>query len=587
MSFRSHLQARRHRWGTFGLPCSIVTEAPSFVTCSVARRVCVCLTSHSCFALFVLHASSGDGAGAIGDGAGGVGATGDGAGGAGATGDGAGGVGATRLAGNSRVEGHDGVEHESKELNALLCNLEAEIATIQPERRYRPRTCSASDEQADIRRELASSLATGYDDGGGDEYNALAEDMEIGSHTPEETAAKEAGGAHGVVLPDEVDLMSWRNIAANLAEMDEVGEGNETAAPLQGGGSIVTEVAIDNSAVDDVVAMGEKLSGRTARRRSIHKGGLKDLVTAPRRMEELRSISAGTGGTSRFLMLGQRVKQRDARRLVAEINEVQGCWSVDTGGMNSVQRTRTLDHTCPIFVRREDQEFGGGKDAERCPFHVRIAKLEGLRSRRKNAEATGGYASASSESSLGGEHPPAARKKARAEEVESHSHGVDLFANDTVEVGGDAVVTHAKLVHTCCAGARGTPSLSLSPPFCASARLPPPTYAEAPTVCFLGQLSKQGGMVIDGAGKARRARRSAYDKHLIMAIVRPLARSGVLDLNSSSAVKGAQQELSHYLRPGNLYEDRVQLATAAVLGLRREVSVDDTHSVPFAQVLAL
>ena len=61
--------------------------------------------------MFVLHASSGDGAGAIGDGAGGVGATGDGAGGAGATGDGAGGVGATRLAGNSRVEGHDGVEH--------------------------------------------------------------------------------------------------------------------------------------------------------------------------------------------------------------------------------------------------------------------------------------------------------------------------------------------------------------------------------------------------------------------------------------------------------------------------------------------
>ena len=185
----------------------------------------------------MLHASSGDGAGA--------------------TCDGAGGVGATRLAGNSRVEGHDGVEHESKELNALLCNLEAEIATIQPERRYKPRTYSASDEQADIRRELASSLATGYDDGGGDEYNALAEDMEIGNHTPEETAAKEAGGAHGVVLPDEVDLMSWRNIAANLAEMDEDGEGNETAAALQGGGSGETEVAIDNSAVDDVVAMGE------------------------------------------------------------------------------------------------------------------------------------------------------------------------------------------------------------------------------------------------------------------------------------------------------------------------------------------
>ena len=108
-----------------------------------------------------------------------------------------------------------------------------------------------------------------------------------------------------------------------------------------------------------------------------------------------------------------------------------------------------------------------------------------------------------------------------------------------------------------------------------------------PPCAFLGKLPKQGGMVIDGAGKARRARRSAYDKHLIMAIVRPLARSGVLDLNSPTAVRGAQQELSHYLRPGNLYEDRVQLATAAVLGLRREVSVDDTHSVPFAQVLAL
>ena len=150
----------------------------------------------------MLHASSGDGAGAIGDGAGGAGATGDGAGGAGATGDGAGGVGATRLAGNSRVEGHDGVEHESKELNELLYNLEAEIATLRPERRYKPRTCSTSEEQADIRRELASFLATEYDDGGGDEYNALAEDMEIGSHKPEETAAKEAGGAHGVVLPD-------------------------------------------------------------------------------------------------------------------------------------------------------------------------------------------------------------------------------------------------------------------------------------------------------------------------------------------------------------------------------------------------
>ena len=91
-------------------------------------------------------------------------------------------------------------------------------------------------------------------------------------------------------------------------------------------------------------------------------------------------------------------------------------------------------------------------------------------------------------------------------------------------------------------------------------------------------------MVSDGAGKPRKYRRCAYDKYHLMAIVRPLVGNGILDLDAKSAVKCAMQELSHYVRPGADQEDRMKLAEQTGNDLRKEVAVDDTHSVLFAQV---
>ena len=67
-------------------------------------------------------------------------------------------------------------------------------------------------------------------------------------------------------------------------------------------------------------------------------GGIRDMVVAPRRLDVLRDVVSCDSGVSSLLAVGDEIMFRDARRLIAEINEVQGSWSIDTGQKNSQQR---------------------------------------------------------------------------------------------------------------------------------------------------------------------------------------------------------------------------------------------------------
>ena len=93
--------------------------------------------------------------------------------------------------------------------------------------------------------------------------------------------------------------------------------------------------------------------------------------------------------------------------------------------------------------------------------------------------------------------------------------------------------------------------------------------------------------MVDDAGRNCKFKRTAYSGEHIKAILRPLIHRGVIDIDDRSASKQAAVELCHYLRDGRgdeAVKSVHEIASKAIHCLREELKLQDTMTVPFAQV---
>jgi len=365
--------------------------------------------------------------------------------------------------------------------------------------------------------------------------------------------------------PDDASdlLESWANIVANLTDMDTERLTRE-AHDLED--ADVLRKGIDTSAVNLIDARAATLKQSSATRRGTFKGDLKDLVHAPRRLEELRRVvQTGDQGVYNLLEQGEGTLMfRDAKLFVAEINEIQGAFSITEGDLNSKQRTREFRQQCPVFIPNKDSD----NEFVRCPFQVKIAKRDAIRDgfHRKHKQKTvfpSGYTS--SASSIGGDEttddpqlvgqsrPPIARKRSgRVGAGGDDAADGELTSVDCVQIEGiDCVIRATHVVHEC----RG----------------------------FIPR--REGKYGVDSANQRFMWRRTAYDQPQLQAILRPLVNRGTLKLGDRNALYVATNELSHYVSCSGQYtEDVKSIAKSVNHDLKKEFGIEEKMSVRFAQV---
>ena len=351
----------------------------------------------------------------------------------------------------------------------------------------------------------------------------------------------------------------WINILANMKERQSTPAATEATA------ADVTPCTrgVDESAVNELSHKGESLAKSSDLKKDTFKGNMNHLTVAPRRLETLQKLCTGNSGVAGLgFVKGMKVTFGDVKTRIAELDEMQGSWSVD-GDMNQAQRKRSVERKCPFFVRTT----AGADDSEdqvmfcRCPFHVKVSKVEGCRRQqgggvKRNWAAEDEYLSAgggymSSASSASEFVAPVATKKSKTKS-ERYAHPA---AESLLELKGqgDAVVLDAEVIHT----------------------------------CRPGVLKRVGENLIDEAGRSCKFKRTAYSGEHFKAILRPLVHSGVVPLEAKTASKCAAVEISQYVRDGHGQEATKavhEIATRAIHSLREEMSIADKMTVPFAQV---